>query len=151
MKVVIDTREQTPWAFPPDLAETSRGTLPQGDYALEGDPAFAIERKSLDDFAGTVSSGWERFKRELRRMDNAGFPAKVIIVEGDMDAFFFSPDGTPPTHGHAALTPQFLAKRIAQLTYDFRCAVLFAGSAPLAAGLAVQILRRRERAIENED
>lgn len=151
MKITIDTREQTPWAFPPELAEATRGTLPQGDYALAGDQSFAIERKSVDDFAGTVSSGWERFKRELRRMDNAGFPAKVIIVEGDMAAFFFAPDGTPPTHGHAALTPQFLAKRIAQLTYDFRCSVLFAGSAPIAAGIAVQIFRRRERAIENED
>lgn len=151
MRIVIDTREQTPWAFPPELAETQRGTLPQGDYALEGDEAFSIERKSLDDFVGTVSSGWERFKRELRRMDNAGSPAKVIVVEGDMASLFFSEDGTPPTHGHAQLTPQFLAKRIAQLTYDFRCAVLFAGSAPLAAGVAVQVLRRRFLAITNED
>lgn len=151
MDITIDTREQTPWAFPPELASAHRGTLPQGDYALAGDQSFAIERKSLDDFVGTVSTGWDRFKRELRRMDNAGFPVKVVVVEGDIASLFFAPDGTPPAHAHAKLTPQFLAKRLAQLTYDFRVAVLFAGSAPIAAGLAVQILRRREKAIENED
>lgn len=151
MKIIIDTREQTPWAFPPDLAETARGTLQQGDYALEGDDAFAIERKSLSDFLGTISTGWKRFLRELSRMDNAGFPSKVIIVEGNASSCFFAPDGTPPTHDHAKLSPQFIAKRVAQLAYDSHACILFAGSPEIASGLAVQIFRRRQRALDNED
>ena len=149
MKIIIDTREQTPWAFPLDLAETARGTLSEGDYALEGDDGFAIERKSLSDFLGTISTGWNRFKRELNRMDNKGFPAKVIIVEGDTMECFFGPNCEPPSHDHPNLTPQFIAERISQLVYDHRCAVLFAGSAPIAAGLAVQIFRRRLASLED--
>ena len=68
LRIVIDTREQQPWHFPRHLAAVSRGTLSAGDYALEGDRGFAIERKSLPDFVGTISSGWERFRRELERM-----------------------------------------------------------------------------------
>ncbi len=151
MKIVVDTREQTPWAFPCDLAESVRGTLTEGDYALEGDDGFAIERKSLSDFLGTISTGWERFKRELNRMDAKGFPTKVIIVEGDISSLFFGPNCEPPQHDHPHLTPQFVAKRIAQLTYDRRCSVLFACSAPIAAGLATQIFRRREKEINDDN
>lgn len=151
MKIIIDTREQTPWAFPPDLAESARGTLSEGDYALEGDESFSIERKSLSDFLGTISTGWQRFIRELNRMDNKGFPVKVIVVESDVTNCFFGPHCEPPQHDHTSLTPQFIAKRIAQLIYDYRCAVLFSSSPHIAAGLAVQIFRRRQKALDNED
>ena len=150
MKIVIDTREQTPWSFPPELAETTRGTLHEGDYALEGDEDFAIERKSLSDFLGTISTGWERFKRELARMDAKLYRTKVIIVEGDATSLFFGPNCEPPSHDHPQLTPQFIAKRIAQLTYDKRCTILVCGSAPIAAGIACQIFRRREKDLEND-
>ena len=60
--IIIDTREQRPWVFPA-YAAVRVGTLKQGDYALEGDDRYAIERKSLEDFIGTIFSGWERFKR----------------------------------------------------------------------------------------
>lgn len=152
MTITIDTREQTPWAFPVDIAEVVRGTVPQGDYAIQGDEDnFAIERKSLEDFLGTISSGWERFRRELNRMDNAGFRAKVIVVEGDFANCCWAEDGTPPKHNHPRLTPAFIVKRIAQLSYDYRCSVIFAGNPALAAGLAVQILRRRQKDIDNAD
>lgn len=150
MKITIDTREQTPWAFPCDLAETARGTLSEGDYALDGDEGFAVERKSLSDFLGTISSGWKRFVRELGRMDNKGFPVKVIIVESDVTNCFFSENGLPPQHDHPQLTPQFIAKRVAQLIYDHRCSVLFASSPHIAAALAIQIFRRRQKALDNE-
>lgn len=152
MTITIDTREQTPWAFPSDVADVVRGTVPQGDYAIRYDEAnFALERKSLSDFLGTISSGWERFLRELNRMDNAGFRAKVIVVEGDFSSCCFADDGTPPQHSHPKLTPAFIVKRISQLTYDYRTSVIFAGSPALAAGLAVQILRRRQKDIDNAD
>ena len=79
LRIIIDTREQRPWRFPPEAAFVRRGTLSAGDYALEEDTAFAIERKSLDDFIGTVSTGWERFQRELERM--GGYAARCVIVE----------------------------------------------------------------------
>lgn len=151
MRLTCDTREKVPWAFPLDCVEGCHlQKLDEGDYAIDGDDGFAIERKSLEDFVGTISVGWERFKRELNRMTEKGFPIKVIMVEGDFYSLCFQPDGTPPQHNHPRITPQFVAKRIAQLTYDYHCAVLFAGSAPLAAGLAVQIFRRREKDLNDD-
>lgn len=146
LRIVVDTREQRPWSFPPDLADVRVGTLRTGDYALAGDDAFAVERKSLDDFLGTISSGWERFLREIGRMEGSGFVARVVIVEADFEACCFreGPDGAlvPPRHAHPQLTPQFAAKRIAELTM-MGVSVVLAGNAGYAAALAYAMLRER--------
>lgn len=153
MHIIIDTREQTPWAFEPYI-ETSVGTLKQGDYALDGDEAFSIERKSLDDFLGTIASGWDRFCRELGRMDEAGYPIKVIVVEGDYATCTFREDPigelVPPQHRHWMLTPQFVESRIAELTIK-GAAVLFAANAHLAAGLAVAVFKHRKIQLLNQN
>lgn len=144
MRIVIDTREQCPWSFDPAQVDAFIGTLKTGDYALEGDDRFAIERKSLDDFLGTISSGWPRFCRELNRMSD--FVAKVIIVEGNYATCTFAEvDGEliPPQHRHWLLSPQFVEKRIAELTMR-NVSVLFATNADLAAGLATAIFKQRE-------
>jgi hypothetical protein len=167
MKIIIDSREQTPWAWDASDAETQVGTLSAGDYALASDcesvkgrstlsVRFAIERKSLDDFLGTISGGWERFQRELIRMEP--FPARVVIVEGDFADCCFKKlnydfeealsDGTPnpiipPEHNHPAMRPAFVARRISELTMQ-GVSVLMAGDAQMAAGLAYRIFRRRE-------
>lgn len=153
LRVVIDTREQRPWAFPPDLAEVQRGTLRTGDYALVGDDAFAIERKSLDDFLATVSSGWERFLREIGRMEGSDFAARVVIVEADFAACCFhqSTEGTlvPPAHQHPQLSPRFVARRIAELAF-MGVSVLFAGCADFAAALALALFAERSRTLATQ-
>ena len=147
LKIIIDTREQTPWSFNPAVADVQVGTLRTGDYSLLGDDHFAIERKSLDDLLGTISTGWPRFCRELNRMEDSAFVAKVIIVEGDFSRTCFGVDAETgklvhPNHNHGNLTPQFVAKRIAQLTLR-NVSVLFAGNPDFAAGLAVCIFKER--------
>ena len=150
MRITIDTREQTPWSFPA-FVETERGTLSAGDYALHGD-AWALERKSLDDFLGTVSTGWERFGRELDRMPWE--MAKVVIVEADFAACCFRATDSGaivgPEHSHPMLSPSFAAMRIAELTMA-GVAVLFAGNAGQAAALAYHLLRRRELEIGGDN
>lgn len=149
MVIVIDTREQRPWSFPPHI-ETEIGTLNTGDYALRDDRQFAIERKSADDFVGTVSIGWCRFVKELNRMDAGKFAAKVIIVEGDFSSFCFRyRQGMilPPDHEHTMVSPQFLMKRIAELTMR-NVSVLFAGSADLASALALRVFIEREKTLK---
>lgn len=156
MIVVIDTREQRPWGFPPAVYDHDGnaveqvtqeiGTLKTGDYALKGDDHFAVERKSGDDFLGTVSSGWHRFCRELNRMDEAGFAAKVVIVESDYETFCYRiRQGAilPPDHQHVRCTPQFVMKRIAQLTMR-GVSVIFAGTSEHGAALALRILVERQ-------
>ena len=148
LQVIVDTREQTPWAFDPAAVDVTVGTLRTGDYALAGDDRFAIERKSMDDFLGTISTGWPRFVREVNRMQD--WAAKVVIVEGDYaTCVFLEDDGMliPPQHRHWLLSPQFVERRIAELTMR-GVSVLFARDAHLAAGLAVAILKERSRNME---
>ena len=130
--IVVDTREQRPWSFPEEVVQLRRGTLNAGDYALEGD-GFAIERKSLADFVGTVGSGWERFLRELHRMPPV--PARVIIVEANIE------DLTDRSYPQV-VNPKFLLSRVAELTLA-GISVLFAGDQVRAAGLAYRIFRQR--------
>ena len=147
MHIVIDTREKTPWEFPEGV-QTPVGTVRQGDYALWGDNAFSIERKSLADFRNTVVRDWERLQRELLRMDLAGFASKVIIVEGDFADYCFSQteDGIiEPSAGlDETFTPQLAARRVAELIIFHRANVLFAHDEAIAAALAFQILLQRQ-------
>lgn len=138
--IIIDTRESMPWAFPEHLAKSVRGTLRAGDYALMNDCGFAIERKSASDFAGTISTGWERFQREIERM--ADYPAKVIIVEASFS------DIISHNYDHPSVPPSFVCKRIAELVMQGVC-VLFADNPVSAAGLCYKILKERMKQIEN--
>lgn len=136
LHIIIDTREQRPWSFPPYLAYCERGTLTTGDYALYGDgDNFAIERKSLDDFVQTVGREWDRFLREINRMRS--WPAQIVIVEANLiDIVNQSYNG--------ALPPSFICKRIAQLAMQGVC-VLFCGDVECAAGMAYKLLKERAR------
>lgn len=152
LHIAFDTREQTPWIWPPSEASTTRMTLDTGDYALvddvdDGIPAFAIERKSLDDYLGTISSGWKRFCREIDRMD--GWPMKVIIVEGELAQVCYRSAELAihaPEHAHYRLSPAFVMLRTAELTAR-GVSVMFAGDPSYAAHLALAILRQRARDI----
>ena len=155
LHILIDSREQAPWAWDANDATTEIAGLSAGDYALASDTEepkrkgqlrpvrFAIERKSLDDLLSTIAGGWGRFQRELDRM--AVFPARVIIVEGDFeDVCFKEVDGVtiPPHHNHPELRPAFVARRIAELSM-MGVSVLLCGNAQYAAGMAYRIFRRR--------
>ena len=144
MRVIVDTREQEPWVFPGYLATVRREKLNAGDYALEGDDKFAVERKSLDDFVGSITDDirWDRLQNELQRMTDAGFIARVIIVEGAYnDIFTGQYTGNMPAH-------RILA-RLYRLIMDGIC-VLFAGDAVMATGLACGLLMARREMIEKE-
>ena len=80
--VVVDNREQLPWNLSP--LRMVAGTLQSGDYGLHAAPDLAaIERKSLDDLLGCITSGRDRFSRELERL--RAFPTRAVIVEATWD------------------------------------------------------------------
>lgn len=82
MRIIIDTREQTPFSFGPEV-ETTPGTLQTGDYSLAGlEGLCAIERKSLADLVMCCGPERERFKRELQRL--RAYRCRAVIVEGDL-------------------------------------------------------------------
>lgn len=76
VKLVVDTREQTPWWIKDVVVDT----LNVGDYSIENHTdKFAIERKSMADLVQTLTKGHARFKRELQRAES--FDAFFIVVE----------------------------------------------------------------------
>ncbi len=78
--IIVDTREQEPYSFDPQLAATVRRALPAGDYSVSGlEDAVVVERKALDDFVSTVIHGRDRFRKELRKL--AAYRASCIVVE----------------------------------------------------------------------
>jgi ERCC4-type nuclease len=149
--VVIDTREQKPWSLPQEYCDSVRGTLKTGDYAILGDNDFAIERKSLNDFVGTITRGWERFIREIGRMDR--FSVKVVVVEANFRDFcFWEQDGElqSPKYNAPKVTPQFLMSRMAELIMDYEMNIIFGGDALLSSVIAVRLLQKRYIELLNE-
>lgn len=77
--IVIDTREQLPYTFPKGV-KTIRKGLSTGDYSILGfEKYISIERKSKQDFYGSVSSGRTRFKKCIQRL--AQYRCPLVVIE----------------------------------------------------------------------
>ena len=65
IKIRVDSREQLPYVFG---SPSEVGGLPVGDYSIVGlENQISIERKTIDDLIGCLTTGRERFERELHR------------------------------------------------------------------------------------
>src|ERR1043165_40572 len=96
--VLIDTREQRPLRFAPELGvDCGSAKLDAGDYSVRGFTAhIALERKSVGDLIQTLSHGRERFENELDLL--AQLRWKAILVEGrrgDVEAGIYRSLATP--------------------------------------------------------
>ena len=80
--IYVDSREQRPWTF---SLPTVVGTLGTGDYSLAGcDNWISIERKSLNDLIGSLTTGRDRFTKELergRRIQNFSVIVEALYVD----------------------------------------------------------------------
>lgn len=86
MKIIVDTREQTPFCFDayPDC-ELIAGALQAGDYSLQGlESVVSVERKSLPDLVACLGKDRARFERELERLRS--FEAAAVVVESPLAA-----------------------------------------------------------------
>jgi ERCC4-type nuclease len=84
MSIIVDTREQAPYAFERFPVEIVRAGLPTGDYSLAGhESRAAVERKSLDDLIGCLTVGRDRFERELDRARS--LECFAVVVEASME------------------------------------------------------------------
>ncbi len=82
--VVVDTREQVPYAFDPSLVTVVRRALPVGDYSLDGyEGTVAVERKSREDYVATVVGARARFARELRVLRE--YDLGCVVVEATLE------------------------------------------------------------------
>lgn len=76
MKIIIDTREQNAYTF---NTPSIRGTLKTGDYSVEGfEDKVAVERKEINDLISCLTTGRERFTKELVRGMEMDYFALVI-------------------------------------------------------------------------
>ena len=83
MEIVVDTREQAPWTFEGFRVKTTRAKLDAGDYSIAGlERRVSIERKSLDDWIGTVLRERKRFYRELDAL--RGYEWRAVIIESSV-------------------------------------------------------------------
>ncbi len=84
--IAIDTRERYPYRFAGRPVTTERLALPAGDYAVvaEGDPIAAVERKTLENLASSLSDGTMAF--QMQRL--AEIPSAAVVVEGRYPQLF---------------------------------------------------------------
>ncbi len=121
--VIVDTREQNPLKL---KVPTVNAKVNCGDYALPAghDKGIYIERKSLQDFVGTLSprqtrlgdSNLARFERELERAKELG-AYLILLVESDINqalGFNFLPHMK-----HFYVQPDHIFKNLRDLFYRF--------------------------------
>jgi len=84
MKIVVDSREQSPFPFSKYEAQVERAALPSADYSLPGfEDRVGIERKELGDLVSCLmGTNRERFERELRRL--SVYELKAVVIEASM-------------------------------------------------------------------
>jgi len=76
MIIKTDTREQKPYQFE---TPSEVGTILVGDYSICGlEDCIAIERKELNDLIGCLTTGRERFKKELFKAKALDYFALVV-------------------------------------------------------------------------
>lgn len=82
MKILIDSREQKKLSF---KCSNEISCLNFGDYSCELKDGYVIpivfERKNLSDLFGSLSKGYNRFRKCFERSNEAGFKM-VIAIEG---------------------------------------------------------------------
>ncbi len=79
IKIIIDSREKIPYRF----KNSQTGILNVGDYSIVGlEDQISIERKELNDLIGCLTTGRERFEKELFK--GKALDYFCIVVEGKL-------------------------------------------------------------------
>lgn len=84
--IAVDTRERYGYRFAKRDVQTERAALAAGDYAVlaDGDPIAAVERKTLENLAASLSDGTLAF--QMQRLSE--IPTAAVVVEGRYPALF---------------------------------------------------------------
>ena len=122
-EILIDTREQRPLKFKDRNVKVVK--LDYGDYAFSDPQASCkafVERKAVGDFLGTISGGYERFRREIQRSVDDEASLIVIIEQKLSNVLYFNHQRK--SHGgrvysKVKATPEFIFHRVRSLTQEF--------------------------------
>jgi DNA excision repair protein ERCC-4 len=137
--VVVDTREQEPYAFDPARITTVRRALPAGDYSLESyEASVAAERKSLEDYVASVITGRARFAQELRAL--AEYDLGCVVVEASLEDVL--------AHRYrSGAHPSAVLGATLSIIVDHGVPVFFCGDRQLACGFVEGLLCRYHRKV----
>lgn len=135
LKIFIDTREQQPLEF--NNSELLK--LDFGDYTVSGDDYnyTYIDRKSEQDFKGTLSGGFDRFRRELQRVKD--FDCYLfIVIESNLNKIYKNNKWGP----HRS-NLNFVYHNMRVLTHEFNgnCQFVFSGSRENSEKIIPKILK----------
>ena len=137
MKILVDTREQCPFAFNHEKyfgTIVEPGALDTGDYSLSGlSDRVAVERKSLADLVACLSRERERFERELQRA--TGLDAFVVVIEA---AWADLAGG----QYRSEMNPHSACQSVAAFMARYRVPFVFAGSRAGAEYVCWSFLRQ---------
>jgi len=136
IRVAIDRRERYPWRFSTYGALTERRELPVGDYGVfhEDRLVAAVERKTVPDLAGSLSSG----KLALALAELSRLPHAMLIVEGRLSDLLKVTEHLEPAD---RVRPGWLLNLVAALQVEYpRVAWCFAETRLLAQDLAYRWL-----------
>lgn len=113
--LLIDTREQKPLDFD---CKTLVTKLDFGDYTSRSHyKKVFVERKSLVDLYGTLSSGYDRFLKELERCKE--MDSYLVIVVEDSIETLLDKNSVPV---QSKITPEFIAHRVREICQGYDCA-----------------------------
>ena len=136
MTIIVDSREQRPFAFQHEryAATVEAGTLAVGDYSLAGlEDKVAVERKELPDLVQCLGREWERFERELAR--GAALDAFAVVVEASWADL-------AEGRYRSRLNPHAACQSVAAFMGRYRAPFLFAGSRTAAEYVTWSFLRQ---------
>lgn len=149
MRIITDTREQTPYTFNRYPVEVISGTLTAGDYSLPGfTDEVAIERKELSDLMGCLTHDRDRFTRELERL--RGYQSAALLIEAP---FSFIRAG----RYRSRMKPDAAVQSILSIMQKYRMPVFFAADRQAGEAFVYDFLRHfirhaaeRYKAIEKQ-
>jgi len=143
--IIVDSREQKPLTL---SVPTIRDKVNCGDYSLDPDHDLGvyIERKSLNDFVGTLSdrktrgedSNLDRFTRELERAQECG-AYLIVLVEDTLERTLDF--DSLPEFSKLKISPDHIFKNLRDLLHRFvNLQALFVNGRGEAARAVVKLL-----------
>lgn len=136
--LLLDTREQRPLNFD---TKTIKSKLDFGDITAgeDGFDDVFIERKSLNDLIGTLSSGYERFKRELDRGEDHDCKVLVLVESPLKELLNFDKQ---KKYANLKISSNFICSRIRDVCQKYESVqFLFVKNREVSAKIIIKILK----------
>jgi ERCC4-type nuclease len=138
MIIKVDTREQQPYEFENSVV----GTLSIGDYSLVGaEYLIAVERKELNDLIGCLTTGRNRFEKELYKARTLDYFA--LIIEASLSD---SVNG----HYRSEMYPKSAIQSLLAFSVRYRLPIFFAENREYAQRVTESLLCKYAKEIEQK-